>query len=173
MGENPSTFKVSRNPVETVFWTNAVEFCNRLSKSEGVEYRLPTEAEWECACRAGTSTTYSFGDDASKVGQYMWYTYNSDLTTHPVGQKLPNAWGLYDMHGNVWEWCQDWYGHYGSENVLIDPTGSASGKYRVLRGGSFAHRPKDVRSANRHSLQPDNRGDGIGFRLARTYDLSP
>jgi len=174
MGKNPSHSKGENKPVEQVSWNEAAEFCRKLSEQEGVEYRLPTEAEWEYACRAGTSTAYSFGNDASGLGEYSWYSDNSDNTTHAVGQKLPNPWGLYDMHGNVWEWCHDWHGGYKTEQVLIDPKGAASGGWPVLRGGAFNNQPKYVRSANR-SHTPTVRviGTFIGFRLARTYDLSP
>ena len=168
MGNNPSNSKGDAKPVEMVSWNDAVMFCQKLSEKEGVEYRLPTEAEWEYACRAGTSTGYSFGDDDSQLRKYAWYSGNSNAP-HAVGQKLPNVWGLFDMHGNVWEWCQDWYGDYGNEKVVIDPTGPASGIYRVLRGGAFIGRPpKYVRSAARTYVQPAYRGLGSGFRLART-----
>jgi formylglycine-generating enzyme required for sulfatase activity len=156
---------------------DAVEFCRRLSKQEGVEYRLPTEAEWEYACRAGTTTAFSFGDDEAKLGQYAWYDKNAwdigEKYAHRVGQKLPNPWGLYDMHGNVWEWCQDWYAPYGSETVVSDPVGPAQGDYRVLRGGSFLNLTSYVRSAFRYAYQPVNRNTNFGFRAARTYHLSP
>ena len=148
-----------------------MEFCRKLIAREGAEYRLPTEGEWEYACRAGTTTAYSFGDNVSQLGQYAWHRDNSGNTTHVVGLKLPNPWGLYDMHGNVWEWCQDWYAPHGSESVVIDPAGPASGEQRVLRGGAFLNRPKDVRAANRFYDQPVNRTPFIGFRLARNLPL--
>ena len=144
-------------PAVNVRHDDAVAFCRKLSKQEGVEYRLPTEAEWEYACRAGTTTAYSFGDDASKLGQYAWYDKNS------------------------WEWCQDWYGPYGGE-AGSDPKGPARGKskqgqgkfqFRLLRGGAFGTPPSDVRSAYRGHLQPVVRSSGLGFRVARTYNLSP
>jgi formylglycine-generating enzyme required for sulfatase activity len=164
-------------PASYVSHDHAVEFCRRLSKQEGVEYRLPTEAEWEYACRAGTTTAYSFGDDEAKLGQYAWYGKNAwdvgEEYAHRVGQKLPNRWGLYDMHGNAWEWCQDWWGPYGSEKVVSDPLGPAQGYGRVLRGGSFNARTSYVRSANRNINHPDPRNYGFGFRAARTYNLSP
>jgi formylglycine-generating enzyme required for sulfatase activity len=180
MGTTPSHFKGSQNPVEKVSWADAVEFCRKLSelpaeKKAGYVYRLPTEAEWEYACRAGTTTKYSFGDDASKLEQYAWYDKNSDRRTHPVGQKKPNAWGLYDMHGNVQEWCQDWLGDYPSDSIT-DPTGPASGFGRVLRGGAINDQSWYVRSATRNYSQPDLRSNFygcLGFRLARTYRLSP
>ena len=139
-----------------------------------MEYRLPTEAEWEYACRAGTTTAYSFGDDESQLGEYAWYQANSRSSTHPVGELKPNAWGLYDMHGNVYEWCQDWHGPYGKETVAIDPTGPVSGRRRVLRGGWYREVLwEGVRSASRANFQPGDRSTNGGFRLARTYNLSP
>ena len=173
MGNNPSRSKGPTKPVEMVSWNDAVEFCRRLSEQERKEYRLPTEAEWEYACRVGTTTSYSCGDNVSQLGEYAWYSDNSGNASHAVGEKLPNAWGLYDMHGNVFEWCRDWRKPYGSQNVLIDPAGPASGSRRVLRGGSFSSLPRLVRSANRIYLQSDDRGFVFGFRLARTYNLSP
>jgi formylglycine-generating enzyme required for sulfatase activity len=164
-------------PASYVSHDHAVEFCRRLSKQEGVEYRLPTEAEWEYACRAGTTTAYSFGDDEAKLGQYAWYGKNAwdvgEEYAHRVGQKLPNRWGLYDMHGNAWEWCQDWWGPYGSEKVVSDPLGPAQGYGRVLRGGSFNYPSSLVRSALRSYTQPGARFSCNGFRAARTYHLSP
>jgi formylglycine-generating enzyme required for sulfatase activity len=184
MGKTPSYFSAlgkgkdrvsgdtSQLPVEQVSWNDAVAFCGKLSDEEGVEYRLPTEAEWEYACRAGATTAYSFGDDARQLPQYAWQSGNSNNTTHPVGGLKPNAWGLFDMHGNVWEWCQDWRDDYDLQ-VVSDPTGPASGQYRVLRGGSFSTPPGFVPAANRYSIRPDTRDPVIGFRLARTYNLSP
>jgi formylglycine-generating enzyme required for sulfatase activity/dsDNA-binding SOS-regulon protein len=174
MGSNPSSSKGDTKPVELVNWHDAVAFFGKLSEREGVEYRLPTEAEWEYACRAGTTTAYSFGDDVRQLPQYAWCGDHAKNTTHPVGEKLPNAWGLFGMHGNVREWCQDRYGPYESLKVLSDPTGPALGSARVLRGGAFFTLPLDVRAAfRRFSLQPVNRYHWVGFRLARTYDLSP
>ena len=176
-GKNPSKFEGPQNPVEQVSWNDAVEFCRKLSelpaeKKAGYVYRLPTEAEWDYACRAGTTTAYSFGDSESELGDYAWYNKNSGDTTHPVGGKKPNPWGLYDMHGNVWEWCQDRHGSYPSGSVT-DPTGAVSGSYRVLRGGSFPVRTSLVRSAYRLPYQPASRTINTGFRPARTYILSP
>ena len=158
-------------PAVYVSHDDAVEFCRRLSKQEGAEYRLPTEAEWEYACRARTTTVYSFGDDASKLGQYAWYDKNAwdigEKYAHRVGLATrPNRWGLYDMHGNVFEWCQDLYAPYGSEKVVSDPVGPAQGDYRVLRGGSFYNQTSDVRSAYRlyTYTQPDLRSFIFGFR---------
>jgi formylglycine-generating enzyme required for sulfatase activity len=141
MGNNPSYFKGNDLPVETVSWDDAQEFIKKLSAKEGVKYRLPTEAEWEYACRAGSTTKFYFGEDESKLDEYAWYHNNSDGKTHPVGQKKPNAWGLYDMHGNVWEWCQDWYGaDYYKNSPAEDPQGPASAESRVLRGGGELQR---------------------------------
>ena len=151
-------------PAVYVSWNDAVEFCRKLSEQEGVKYRLPTEAQWEYACRAKTSTPYSYGDDASKLEQYAWYSKNAwgigEKYAHRVGQKQPNPWGLYDIHGNVWEWCGDWYGKY---------EGPASGSGRVLRGGSFNYGTVVCRSAFRGNGRPGNRHFNIGFRVSRTY----
>ncbi|MDB4621741.1 SUMF1/EgtB/PvdO family nonheme iron enzyme, partial [Rubripirellula sp.] len=173
MGVNPSYHKGSNNPVENVSWEDAVEFCRKLSelpaeKAAGRVYRLPTEAEWEYACRAGTTTKYSFGDDSSELGDYAWVSGNSGNTTHPVGGKQPNAWGLYDMHGNIWEWCQDWYGDYHG-SALPDPTGPASGSSRVFRGGSWGSTAELCQSAYRDWSLPSYRDDYLGFRVS----LSP
>ena len=173
MGTNPSHFKGPQNPVEKVSWDDAVEFCRKLSelpaeKSAGYVYRLPTEAEWEYACRAGTTSEYSFGDSESELCDYAWYAMNSVATTHPVGDKKPNAWGLYDMHGNVWEWCQDWYGDYPSGSTT-DPTGAASGSARVFRGGSWNAVSDDCRSADRDGNSPGHRFYLLGFRVLRSY----
>jgi len=173
MGVNPSEYKGADNPVETVSWEDAVEFCRKLSelpaeKEAGNVYRLPTEAEWEYACRARTTTKFSFGDDESDSDDYGWYSENSDQKTHPVGSKLPNAWGLYDMHGNVWEWCQDWEEDYPSGSVT-DPSGATSGSYRVFRGGSWDFTAGFCRSALRYGYVPSYRDYDFGFRVS----LSP
>jgi formylglycine-generating enzyme required for sulfatase activity len=168
LGENPSSKKGADNPVERVSWIDAVEFCARLSEKEGVEYRLPTEAEWEYACRGGTTTKYSFGDDRSQLRNFAWYEVNAERRHHPVGQKKPNPWGLYDMHGNVREWCQDWYGDYPSGSTT-DPTGAASGSLRVSRGGGWRSVAAICRSASRPGFGPSGRSGHYGFRVA----LSP
>ena len=175
MGVNPSTFKgegegvLSDNPVELVSWDDAQEFCKRLSKSAGKPVRLPTEAEWEYACRAGSNTAFCFGDDESKLGEYAWHYINSGGKTHPVGQKCPNAYGLHDMHGNVWEWCQDWYGNYLAQGAKAkpakNPTGPATGASRVLRGGSWYDDPGNCRAAYRDGNYPGYRDHGVGFRV--------
>ena len=177
MGVNPSHFKGANNPVDTVSWGEAVQFCRRLSelpaeKAAGNVYRLPTEAEWEYACRAGTTTEHSFGNDASDFGNYAWCKDNCEGTTHSVGSKLPNAWGLHDMHGNVSEWCQDWYGNYTS-GAVTDPTGPTCGvrrfhdSFRVRRGGSWSTRVVFCRSAHRYPYGPSHRGHSdSGFRVS-------
>jgi len=172
MEKTPSKFKGAQNPVENVSWNDAVEFCRKLSelpgeKSAGYVYRLPTEAEWEYANRAGTTTEYSFGDSDSELGDYAWYYKNSGGTTHPVGGKLPNAWGLYDMNGNVWEWCQDWRGKYPSGPVT-DPTGPSSGSDRVKRGGSWGYSARYCRSGSRLAITPGIRIEVLGFRVLRS-----
>ena len=206
MGKNPSIWSAlgaskdrvsgidtSQFPVEYVSWNEAVAFCHKLSNQEGGQYRLPTEAEWEYACRAGTTTAYGSGS-LLQLGTIGWFADNSGKTVidsdriwntdndnydarlasnncgpHRVGQKKRNSWGLYDMLGNVAEWCQDWYGPYVSLKVVSDPTGPASGRGRVLRGGSFCYPPKGVRSADRSDYaDPPYRTHMFGFRLART-----
>jgi len=173
MGKNPSRFQGDpQRPVENVSWDDAVEFCRTLSqlseeKAAGAVYRLPTEAEWEYACRAGATTRYSSGDNPNKLGRYAWWSDNCDnLSTRPVGQKKPNAWGLYDMHGNVTEWCADWYAEdYYAKSPVEDPIGPDSGARRVARGGSAFNSVVDLRCANRHG--PFN-SEGVGFRVARS-----
>ena len=169
-GRNPSRFKGDpQRPVESLAWDDAEEFCRKLSEKEGVTYRLPTEAEWEYACRAGTTTRYCFGDDEASLREYAWYDVNSDRTTHPVGEKKPNAWGLCDMHGNVWEWCADWYdGDYYASSAGSDPTGRVRGFDRVHRGGFFFNTAGCCRSAYRHRSSPRVRFHYLGFRVARS-----
>ena len=151
------------HPVTLVSWYGAKAFAEWSSK------RLPTEAEWEYACRAGTTTNYCF-DDERKLGEYAWYDDNSDDETHLVGQKKPNHWGLYDMHGNVWEWCSDWYGGY-SQSAVKDPEGPSTGTSRVLRGGSWSESfSSALRSANRASDNPNSRYYSDGFRCVRDLD---
>ncbi|MCP4695933.1 MAG: SUMF1/EgtB/PvdO family nonheme iron enzyme [Gammaproteobacteria bacterium] len=156
-------------PVINVSWHDATAYAKWLGGQTGHEYRLPTEAEWEYAARAGSETAYYFGNGASGLGEYAWYQANSGKKMHPVGGKLSNAWGLYDMHGNVWEWVQDWHGDYSSE-ALTDPSGPGAGSARVLRGGSWGGDADDCRSAYRgYWYGPGNRDGNTGFRLARTY----
>ena len=162
-GKNPSRFKGERNPVECVSWQNATGFCKQLSDRWGVDVRLPTEAEWEYACRAGTGTRFSFGDQYSQIGKYGWYEINSGGKAHAVGGKRPNPWGLYDMHGNVWEWCWDGLRRYDSA-PRTDPRGPASGS-RALRGGSCDDDLRHCRSAYRCGNDPAGTCYGIGFRV--------
>ena len=167
MGNNPSIFKGDNRPVENVSWNDANKFIRKLNRKEGTDrYRLPTEAEWEYACRAGTTTRFRFGDSDSRLSNYAWYSNNSSSKTHPVAQKKPNVWGLYDMHGNVWEWCQDRYGDYPACHVT-NPTGPSSGVDCFVRGGSWNVAVWYMRSAGRHRHTPVNRCDSIGFRVAR------
>jgi formylglycine-generating enzyme required for sulfatase activity len=172
MGNNPSYFQGDENlPVEQVSWNDVQEFIRKLNKMEGNDkYRLPTEAQWEYACRAGSSTMYCFGNDPGRLGEYAWYDENSGNVTHAVGQKKPNAWGLYDMYGNVWEWVQDWggSGDYPSGHVT-DPTGPSSGPSRVFRGGSGVDCTGSCcRTAFRAGDRPDSRyWKSVGFRLIK------
>ncbi len=158
MNNNPSNFKKGDNyPVELVSWDDCQEFCRKTG------LRLPTEAEWEYACRTGTNTRFYWGDQEN--GDYMWYNNNSGGTTHPVGQKKPNGFGLYDMSGNVWEWCSDWYGDtYYQSSHKDNPKGAASGQGRVLRGGSWNFSANHCRSASRLRYEPANRSGVIGVR---------
>jgi formylglycine-generating enzyme required for sulfatase activity len=167
MQSSPSAFKGPENPVDQVSWTDAFTFCQLLSQlaeetSAGCVYRLPTEAEWEYACRAGTDTAYSFGDSAANYGSYAWFNGNSGRHTHPVGQKKPNAWGLYDVHGNVWEWCHDWYADLPSGSV-VEPTGPALGSRRVAHGGGYYSGHTVFTS--RMSQPSDYRKRNHGFRV--------
>jgi len=188
MGANPSTFKGETNPVENVSCKDATEFCKKLSEKTRQAVRLPTEAEWEYACRAGSKTKFCFGDADEALGDYAWYHANSGGTTHPVGQKKPNAWGLYDMHGNLWEWCSDWYAQNYADAKAVDPQGPASGidasrlsawswfiftmmpktsstSFRVLRDGGWYCGPDGCRSAARGGGLFPSGGD-YGFRVA-------
>jgi len=191
MGKNPSYFQgdqvaerhpqtrrvikevdSSNHPVEQVSWKDAVEFCRKLSdlpeeKAAGRVYRLPTEAEWEYACRAGSKSAYSFGESSKSLGDYAWFGGNSNGQTHPVGEKKANAWGLYDMHGNVWEWCSDWYGDY-PKGAVSDPVGIREGSNRVFRGGCWGNEAACCRSAYRSRLSPSCRYFifNCGFRVA-------
>jgi formylglycine-generating enzyme required for sulfatase activity len=189
MGNNPSNFRGDNLPVEMVSWNDAIEYCNRLSLKEGLTpayrgsgnnitcdfnasgYRLPTEAEWEYAAKGGNKDYISYEYSGSNsVDVVAWYNGNSGNTTHPVGTKRPNSLGLYDMNGNVWEWCWDWYGGYsgGSQTDPAGPSGpTSSGTYRVLRGGSWGSAAAYVRSAFRNYDTPSSRSNYIGFRLVR------
>jgi formylglycine-generating enzyme required for sulfatase activity len=162
MGTNPSNFKGDNLPVENVSWNDATEFCRKLSQMTGREYRLPSEAEWEYACRAGTT-----GDYAGNLDAMAWYFSNSGSQTHPVGQKQPNSFGLYDMHGNVWEQCEDWY-HDSYNGAPTDGSAWLSGgdsSRRVYRGGSWGRYAVGLRSANRNGSGTGYRDDLVGLRV--------
>lgn len=163
MDKNPSVFTGNDNlPVENVSWSDARRFISRLNKLDGKkEYSLPSEAQWEYTCRAGSKTAYCFGDNPDGLSKYGWF---DDKCTHPVGQKKCNSWGLYDMHGNVWEWCQDGYGDYPSKSV-IDPLGKMRGWGHVFRGGSCLVPAYYCRSAVRGHNDPGNITSPMGFRL--------
>ncbi|MCZ7640130.1 MAG: formylglycine-generating enzyme family protein [Verrucomicrobia bacterium] len=194
MGENPSYFQPPEypedldRPVEGVSWDDAVAYCQKLTEQEraagrigtNAVYRLPTEAEWEYTCRAGTTTRFSFGDALGcddgcgycpLLDSYMWWCGNSGYESHPVGSKLPNRWGLHDMHGNVWEWCQDRFDWGHPEypgGAVVDPHGPSAGSNRVIRGGNdwndWNDNARNCRSANRNGNDPDNRNNNLGFR---------
>lgn len=161
MGKNPSGFSGESNlPVENTSWNGVQEFIKKKNElKDGYEYRLPTEEEWEHACRAGSVTNYCFGDSEEELKDYAWFYKNSENKTHPVGLKKTNKFGLYDMHGNVWEWCANLY--------------SPSSSYRGVRGGSWCSDARNARSAFRADDGPANHGSDVGFRLARTLLSSP
>ncbi|MDR0562317.1 MAG: formylglycine-generating enzyme family protein [Spirochaetaceae bacterium] len=196
-GQNPSYYKGENLPVECVSWYDAVEYCNLRSQQEGLTlaytirktekdpnntspydsvkwlvtwdpnangYRLPTEAEWEYACRGGSAGLFYTGNSPESAA---WYWDNSAEHSHPVGQKEPNSFGLYDMHGNVWEWCWDWYGSYASDSPR-NPSGPSSGSNRVERGGSWGDYSSGLRSASRLDFNPSSRNGRLGFRLVRS-----
>lgn len=177
IGLNPSQFKDCGEdcPVESVSWHYVQQFIKNLNKIENTEvYRLPSEAEWEYGCRAGSDTEYFFGDDVSRLDEFAWYSENSNGKTHPVGEKEPKGFGLYDMHGNVWEWvADDWHSSYegapGDSAPWID---KPRGFGRVVRGGSWSNGFADSRSAARHA-PPDNRNGRVGFRLSRSVAPGP
>jgi formylglycine-generating enzyme required for sulfatase activity len=170
MGSNPASFTTcgSDCPVEQVSYDDIQTFLTTLNGMGEGTYRLPTEAEWEYAARAGTTTAWSFGDVVGSLGDYAWYSSNSGSTTHPVAQKLPNPWGLYDMYGNVREWVQDWHdSNYYASSPASDPTGPTTGSYRVLRGGFWDDPQDQLRSANRHINSPSLRINAFGLRLLK------
>jgi formylglycine-generating enzyme required for sulfatase activity len=172
MGENPSGFKGDDLPVEMIAWEDAVKYCERLSQREQRKFRLPTEAEWEYACRGGTTSAWSFGELQSQVAEYGWCQENAANKTYPVGQKLTNPLGLYDMHGNVWEFCSDWYGAYPAA-AEQDPSGPISGPYRVFRGGSYFFPSGESRSSNRPDKRFPAKGSNLGFRVVAETGALP
>ena len=194
MGKSPSKHKGPGNPVEQLGWLGAIRYCNMRSRREGLTpcynettgacnfdadgYRLPTEAEWEYACRVGTDTKYSFGSDPAKLSSYAWFKENSNKTPHPVGGKKPNPWGLYDMHGNVWEWSNDIYSESYDPKAGENPTGPAEGDERVLRGGGWNVGAESCRSSARYSEPPGLADvcfgyDAYGFRCVRKAGPPP
>ena len=180
MGENPSSFVGPKRPVETVSWEDCHRFLSRLNQLvPGLSARLPSEAEWEYACRAGTTAATWVGDldlhegisgDAAILDAVAWYRNNSAGETKPVQLKAVNPWGLFDMLGNVYEWCQDWYDEYDAAAV-VDPTGSTLGAYRVVRGGSWSLHARLVRAAYRSGREPGYRDNSLGFRVARSQEF--
>lgn len=187
MGSNPSKFKrknycpndhvVERdnidicpnNPVESVSWIDTQNFIEKLNATDTeYSYRLPTEAEWEYSARAGSQTAYSYGDDADSLKKYAWFYNNSDEMTHAAASKPANKWGLFDVHGNVFQWVSDWYGEYPTSDQK-DPVGPLSGNERVVRGGSFDDIARRVRSGYRHKISPRYKAKFVGFRLVRTH----
>ena len=169
MNNNPSEFKDGTRPMERVSWNDAQAFIQKLNIKEGTNtYRLPTEAEWEYAARAGSESSYGFGGDVDILSQYAWYNKNSAGETHPAGQLKPNAWGLFDMHGNVHEWCQDWFDRkYYTQSPSNDPSGPSSGLAKALRGGDWGSEDWYCRCASRSLSSPDRRSNRLGFRLIR------
>jgi formylglycine-generating enzyme required for sulfatase activity len=189
IGKNPSRSKNPKNPVEQVTWSGAARFCNARSQLEGLTpcydmntwecdfsatgYRLPTEAEWEYACRAGSTTQYYYGDDPEELRSFAWFEGNSEDHPHPVGQRKPNAWSLFDMAGNVWEWCNDYYGaRYYRESPADNPRGPKQGEKRVLRGGAWSASSANCTSWVRNCDEMGVTdvcltGDSDGFRCVR------
>jgi formylglycine-generating enzyme required for sulfatase activity len=166
MTNNPSKFPSLQNPVDSVSWLDCQLYLKKLGlKLAGRKFRLPTEAEWEYACRAGAATEFSFGDDAGRLPEYAWFTATSGASTHPVGRKQPNAWGLHDMHGNVFEWCQDWYQGRYDMGGQTDPPGPQTGEMRVLRGGAWNFGAHSCRAAARLGYSPRGRLLVFGFRV--------
>lgn len=169
MGNNPSRFKDARNPVESVSWDDCQEFLeklNALAKTKAGRFALPTEAQWEYASRAGSTKRFCFGHDKPGLLDYGWHIKNSESKTHPVGEKKPNAWGLYDMHGNVAEWCQDWYEwQYYEKSPTEDPMGPTAGTTRVVRGGFWGSSAWRSRSPYRDHNSPRRSGRHLGLRV--------
>lgn len=171
MGFNPSRFKGDQLPVEQISWTDAHDFAKRLQELTGYAFRLPNEAEWEYACRAGGMTAYFFGNDPDVLGEFAWYEDNADGATHPVGQKQPNLWELFDMHGNVWEWCQDWYHNtYAGAPAEGREWDHLEGVHKVVRGGSWHAKAQACRSAIRNRLSPRDHYYFLGVRMCVSED---
>ncbi|MEF2644124.1 MAG: SUMF1/EgtB/PvdO family nonheme iron enzyme, partial [Paramuribaculum sp.] len=167
MGSNPSHFKGDNLPVENVSWDDVQTFIRKLNQKTGKHYRLPTEAEWEFAARGGNRSRGYKYSGSNDIGSVAWYDDNSNRKTHPVGKKSPNELGIYDMSGNVYEWCQDWYdGKYYSSSPYSNPKGPSTGSYRVFRGGGWYSCAGACRVSYRFSYSPDDHYDNLGFRLA-------
>jgi formylglycine-generating enzyme required for sulfatase activity len=166
MGDNPS-WKAGCQacPVEQVSYLDVLHFLKKLNAMDRGNYRLPTEAEWEYAVRAGSSGTYFFGEETSRLGEYAWFFRNAESGAKPVGQKRPNPWGLHDVHGNVWEWVRDWYQPYPPARQAVNPVGPANGKFKVIRGGSWTNDFDLLGSATRMKVRPTNRHLNLGFRV--------
>jgi formylglycine-generating enzyme required for sulfatase activity len=172
-GLDPSSFKGPRNPVECVSYEEVLSFCQAVSDKTGRSVGLPTEAQWEYACRAGTKTRYSFGNSDAIMAQYGWNNNNAGRKTQPVGMKKPNPAGLYDMHGNLWEMCTDWYDeNYYAKAQNVDPENTTKAKERVVRGGTWSDKPATCRTAHRHKIPMGSRGSCQcnGFRVIVTLD---
>lgn len=164
MRSNPSHFKGENRPVDNVSWNDCLRFLEKLAAKTDRTFSLPTEAQWEYACRAGTDTRWNFGDSPVPITEYAWVGQESRSTTHPVGQKKPNPWGLHDLYGNLGEWCADWYGNPYPKGDAVDPQGPPSGQSKVIRGGAWGDDPSNARSAYRNANGPAGATDGIGFR---------
>jgi formylglycine-generating enzyme required for sulfatase activity len=169
MGNNPSVFQAAQDPVVQVTWANAIDFCNRLGSQTKGKFGLPSEAQWEYACRAGSTQAFAFGDSDRDMDKYGWVQDNSQLQPHPVGKKKPNSFGVYDMHGNVWEWCADWYAVYSPKELVVkNPVGPASGTERVCRGGSCMTPSASARAAFRFRRAESDANAAVGFRVMAT-----
>jgi formylglycine-generating enzyme required for sulfatase activity len=173
MGRNPSFFKGANLPVEKVSYLQALNYCRAITTDDrkagripgDMAYRLPTEAEWEYACLAGVDTAFSFGDSPEAAEDHAWTTETAEDRTQPVGQKKPNLWGLYDMHGNVWEWCTDWFATHPVAGQLVDPVGPPNGEQKVFKGGSWYQETKFSRYTSRFVMKPDMSINYVGFRV--------
>ena len=173
MGSNPSFYQGESLPVEKVSFQQAVAFCSALTRRDrearripvDMIYRLPTEAEWEYACLAGSNTAFSFADSEELADAHAWSAENADDKTNVVGKKQPNAWGLHDMHGNVWEWAADWFAPHPADTALVDPIGPPAGKHRVFKGGGWYHEAKFARSTTRFMMEPGMSINYVGFRV--------
>lgn len=173
MDANPSNFKGAKLPVDSVSWHDCQRFLEKLGTATGQVFALPTEAQWEYAARAGATTRWSFGDEPALAGRHAWFAENSRGTSHPVGTKAANAWGLHDLHGNIAEWCADWYAAPYPRSDVVDPRGPPAGDSRVVRGGAWGDDAIFIRSAYRNANGPDGANDGIGFRCVMLLDRQP